>query len=101
MLFVETLPIKICDNEVLLQTKVTPKASSNRIGKILQNALKIYVTAAPESGQANKAVIELLAKGLGISKTSITIKQGLTQQNKLISIAGDKDMIVKRLQLLL
>jgi len=101
MLFAQDLPIKICNNEVLLQIKVTPNASSNRIGKIFQNSLKIYVTSPPEDGQANKAVIELLAKELKTAKSNITIKNGLTQQNKLISIVKDKERIIKYLQILL
>ncbi len=101
MLFVEDLPIKICDNKILLNVKVTPKASSNKIGKIFNNCLKIYVTAAPEAGQANKVVIELLADLLKISKNSIFITQGLTSQNKIISLTGDNENLIKRLQIVI
>jgi len=101
MLFVENLPIKICDDKVCLQIKVTPKASTNRIGKILNNSLKIYVTAAPESGQANKAVVELLANELKIAKNCLFITQGLTGQNKIVSLTGDKDVIMKKLQIII
>ena len=58
MLFAQDLSIKIYDNKILLNVKVTPKVSSNKIGKIFNNCLKIYVTAAPKAGQANKVVIE-------------------------------------------
>lgn len=101
MLFAQDLPIKIYDNKILLNVKVTPKASSNKIGKIFNNCLKIYVTAAPKAGQANKVVIELLVDLLKISKNSIFIVQGLTSQNKVISLTGDSENLIKRLQIVI
>ena len=101
MLFAQDLSIKIYDNKILLNVKVTPKVSSNKIGKIFNNCLKIYVTAAPKAGQANKVVIELLVNLLKISKNSIFIVQGLTSQNKVISLTGDSENLIKRLQIVI
>lgn len=97
MLFKENLPITIYDDRILLNVKVTPKASKSRFGNIFNNSVKIFVTAAPESGQANKAVIELISGALKISKSSIRISKGLTDQNKIIEIIGDPKLIVKLL----
>jgi len=47
---------------------------------------KIYVTAAPEDGKANEAVIKLLAKNLGVAKSSLTIMRGHTSRDKVIKI---------------
>lgn len=72
------------------RVKVLPKAKSERIlketgadGAVLY---KIYVTAAPEYGKANKAVIKLLAKALGIAKSNLTITHGHTSREKTIKI---------------
>lgn len=74
-----------------LRVRVTPKASSNRIkaerqvdGTLL---IRVYVTTAPEDGKANAAVIALLAKELGVAKSSFTITHGLTDRNKIIHIS--------------
>jgi uncharacterized protein (TIGR00251 family) len=74
----------------MLRVKVIPKARSQRIkketgadGTVLY---KIYVTAAPEDGKANEAVIKLLAKALGVSKSSLTIVHGHTSRDKTIKI---------------
>lgn len=74
----------------VLHVRVTPKASANRIkpetladGSLL---LRVYVTVVPEDGKANKAVIELLAKELGIAKSRLSITHGLTDKNKTIRI---------------
>ncbi|MCB1562755.1 MAG: DUF167 domain-containing protein [Alphaproteobacteria bacterium] len=74
----------------LLHVRVTPKAKAERIKKAVcedGNPLyKIYVTAAPEDGKANKAVIALLAKTLGIPKSALKITRGLTNRNKTIQL---------------
>ncbi len=74
----------------MLRVKVTPKTKSDRIkketgtdGSVLY---KIYVTATPENGKANEAVIKLLAKALGIAKSSLTITHGHTSREKTIQI---------------
>lgn len=97
MLFKENLPITIYDDRIFINIKVTPKASKSRFGNVFNNAVKIFVTAAPESGQANKAVVELFSGALKISKSSIRISKGLTDQNKIVEILGDPENIVKLL----
>jgi uncharacterized protein YggU (UPF0235/DUF167 family) len=101
MLFVQDLPIKISSDGLGLCVKVTQKASLNRIGQVLDGYLKIYVKALPEDGQANKAVIELLAHELKISKSSISIVSGFTVNKKLINFSGNNDEIMKRLQIVI
>ena len=73
-----------------LSIRVTPKASSNRIkAEHLSSGsklIRVYVTAVPEDGKANKAAINLLAKELGLPKSSLTIISGLTSKDKVIRI---------------
>jgi uncharacterized protein len=69
------------------EVRVNPKSSFNRIkveefGQGLR--IKIYVTAAPEDNKANEATLQLLAKELGIPKTSLSIVQGLHSRTKVI-----------------
>jgi uncharacterized protein len=69
------------------EVRVNPKSSFNRIkveeyGQGLR--IKIYVTAAPEDNKANEAALQLLAKELGIPKTSLSIVQGLHSRTKVI-----------------
>ena len=74
----------------ILYVKVTPKAKAERIKKEMREEgtalYKIYVTAAPEDGKANEAVIKLLAKNIGIAKSSLTIIRGHTSRDKVIKI---------------
>gem|GEM_PF-4726516 len=51
-------------------------------------ALKVDVTAVPEEGRANDAVVRLLAKFWGLAKSRIVVIGGATDRNKVIRIAG-------------
>jgi uncharacterized protein YggU (UPF0235/DUF167 family) len=46
------------------------------------------VTAAPESGNANAAVVKLIAKTLKIGKTSVTVISGEVSRQKRLHIEG-------------
>ena len=70
---------------VLIPVKVVPGASRDRIAGVLDGALKITVAAPPEKGRANKAVIALLARELGVKKNQLTVIQGVTSPHKTIS----------------
>lgn len=69
-----------------IDVKVISKASRNCV-KEEEGRVKVYVTAAPEKGKANKAVIDLLAKHYGVNKSSITIIQGETSTHKKIVVS--------------
>lgn len=76
-----------------LHIRLTPKASSNRIGgeHVLPDGtkqLKAYVTAVPENGKANEALIALLSKHFKVPKSAITLLKGHTDRNKLLEISG-------------
>lgn len=87
---------------VELHVRLTPKASQNRIAGWQQDAsgrlaLKVSVTAVPEKGKANKALIDLLAKQLKRARSDVTIVRGETDKNKTLIIKGDSQEIFSRL----
>lgn len=71
-----------------LAVKVVPGASRSRIAGWYGDALKIQIAAAPEHGKANQAVIELLAKTLGVKANQIELLSGQTQPRKVFRITG-------------
>ena len=71
---------------IVLDVKVVPGGSRDQIVGSLGDALKIKVSAPPEAGKANKAVIALLAKTLGVSKRGVQIVAGHTNPNKRIAV---------------
>jgi uncharacterized protein len=83
---------------VKLQIKVIPSSSNNSIAGWLEDTLKVKVTAAPEKGKANKAVIKVLEKALDLAKGSVNITSGTTSTRKTVEIRGeDGDLINKKL----
>jgi uncharacterized protein (TIGR00251 family) len=60
--------------------------------------LKARVSAAPEDGKANKALMQLLSKMLRIPKSSIAIVSGETARKKILRIDGDPEDLKQRLQ---
>ena len=87
---------------VSVRLKVVPGASRTRIVGLLDNRLKIAVSAAPADGQANRAVCELLAKVFATSKRHVVLVRGQTQPLKTAEIHGASlsDITTKLKQLL-
>lgn len=74
-----------------IEVRVTPKAASDslKIERLADGteSLRVRVTVAPEDGRANKAVIALVAKALGVPKSALTLIRGEKSRNKTIGIA--------------
>lgn len=79
-----------------LAVKVVPGASRTQLAGWLGNELKIRVSAPPEKGKANKAVLRLLAKTLQIAENELTIVSGLTNSHKVIEIDHLSESEVKQ-----
>jgi uncharacterized protein (TIGR00251 family) len=81
-------------SDVLIRLKVVPGASRTQFAGLLGDRIKLRITAAPEAGKANKAVIQLLATRLGIKANQITIEAGHASAEKTVRIAGaDADAV--------
>lgn len=86
-----------------LACKVTPKSGKDQIVGRLVNSdgsveVCVRVIAPPDKGKANKAVIKLLAKELGVPKTSLEVARGETSHHKLISLDCDQAHIATWLE---
>jgi len=95
-------PFEAVTDGVRLSLRVTPKASRNAIAGLADTAsgdkaLKVTVTAVPENGKANEAVVKLLAKAWKLPKTSLTVVAGATDRNKIVHVAGDPAELMRRL----
>jgi uncharacterized protein YggU (UPF0235/DUF167 family) len=83
---------------MILSIKVAPKAARTAISGWMGSVLKISVTAVPERGKANEAVIELLAATLKLPKSSISVLRGHGGAQKVVQVDGLADgEILRRL----
>lgn len=63
-------------------------ASRNEVLGYQGDSLRLRVTAPPEGGKANEAVISLLAEALGLVKSRVRIVRGRRSRDKLVSVAS-------------
>jgi len=66
----------------LLHVRVQPKARANAVKGWHGEALRVSVTAAPEDGKANRAVIALLAETFDVAPSSINLVRGAASRDK-------------------
>lgn len=69
-----------------IEILVQPRASRAKLGPMHDGRLKVAVTAPPVDGEANAAVIELLAKELGIPRRQIEVIAGASSRRKTVRI---------------
>jgi uncharacterized protein len=79
---------------MLLTIKATPKAARDEIAGLRNGALLVKVTAAPEKGKANAAVIGLLAKTIGVPKSAFELVSGDTDRNKVLRLASHGEEVL-------
>ena len=90
--------LSLAKDGATLTIRLQPGASANRIVGIVadksgDSLLKVMVTASPEKGKANAALIKLLSKHWEIPKSDISIIKGMTERRKVIHIAGKFDTL--------
>ncbi len=80
--------IQSCPGGIEFSVKVVPGASRTRLSGTWGEALKVAVAAPPEGGQANEAVIALLAEHFGVSRRAVTLVSGQHRPVKRVRILG-------------
>jgi uncharacterized protein (TIGR00251 family) len=68
--------------------RVQPKAKRTGVQGEQASALKVAVTAPPEDGKANEAVVELLRDVLKVPRSRLEILSGHTNRNKVLLVRG-------------
>ncbi len=89
-----------------LHIRLTPRGGRDAIDGLEpagdgQTVLKCRVRSAPTEGEANAALIALLAKALAVPKSTISITHGLSSRSKTLLIAGHGEELGLRLSRLL
>ena len=83
-----------------LKLRVTPKSRADEIvGMRDDGALHVRVSAAPEGGKANRAVIRLLREKLGLPGGAVRLKAGASSRDKWVELDGiDAAELARRLE---
>jgi len=88
---------------VTVRVRAQPGAARNEIAGIDARSrgevsLKVRVRAPAEKGKATEAVIETLARALGLARSRLRLKSGATARTKLIVIEGDAHGLLASLE---
>jgi len=89
-----SLPLRPGRGGLLLSLRVTPGAARDEVGGLHTAAdgtvsLIVKVTAAPDKGRANKAVIEALARACRMPKSAFSLVSGETGRSKTVLVTGN------------
>jgi len=71
---------------IVVSVKIQPNSSKDRVIGEYADRIKIAVTVTPERGKANKAVIKVLAKWLGVKSSDIQIISGEKLRDKEVFV---------------
>jgi len=87
------LPVSAVADGVRLAVRLTPKASAERIVGLADEAdggvvLKVAVTAAPENGKANAALLKLLARAFRLPARDFAVLHGANDRRKVVAVSG-------------
>jgi hypothetical protein len=76
---------------------VQPRASRARIGPAHGDRLKVAVTAPPVDGEANAAVVQVIAKALGVPRRNVAVSSGASGRRKSLRVVGVARDAIERL----
>jgi uncharacterized protein (TIGR00251 family) len=94
----DRLPFAMARDGMRLAVRLTPRAGANRVLGLVEDgrggrAVKASVTAPPVDGEANAALIQLLARQLGLRQTDLAIATGSRGRSKMVEIHGDPTLL--------
>ena len=87
--------VTFCDDGLLLNVYIQPRASKNQLCGIQGDALKIWLTSPPVDGAANKLCREFVAELFKTSKSSVIILSGETSRHKRLKIVGSNGELLR------
>ncbi len=90
-------------DHIRLSIKLTPNGGRDAIDGMETDAeghafLKARVSAVPEDGKANKALIALLSKKLRVPKSAVSFFSGETARKKILRIEGDPEDLKAKIE---
>lgn len=98
-----TEPWTVAGDGLRLTVRLTPRGGRDAIDGIETLAdgrlvLKIRVRAAPSEGQANAALVALLARELALPRSAVTLVAGATARLKTVALTGEAQGLVSQLK---
>lgn len=92
------LPYRLDAGRMILHVRLTPKGGrdcleSVETGPDGKTYLKARVSAVPEDGKANAALVALISKACKVPKSAVRIISGDTARMKQLEVTGDDNQL--------
>ncbi len=96
-------PWSLMAGGIALTVRLTPKGGRDAVDGIAQLAdgrsvLKARVAAVPSEGEANTALVRLIAKAVGVPPRDVTLSAGATARVKQLAISGNGPTLIAALE---
>lgn len=99
------LPLSATADGVVVTIRVTTRANPEGVAGMVEvpgprgvePALAVRVSAAPADGEANAAVLRVLARAWQVPPTSLSIVSGATSRIKRVLVRGDAPILLRQL----
>ena len=76
------------EEKIFLSVHIQPNASKNEVSGMINEMVKIKITAPPVDNKANNECLEFLSNILHIPKSKLQIHKGQKTRSKIIQITG-------------
>nr|WP_245443590.1 DUF167 family protein [Labrys okinawensis] len=88
------IPWRVTPDGLLVAMRLTPRGGKDVLGSVEtlsdgRAVLTVKVRAVPADGEANQALVKLVAKALGVAASRVSITQGATSRTKMVQVEGD------------
>lgn len=96
-------PWTVTGDGLRLTVRITPRGGRDAIDSVESLAdgrpvLKVRVRAAPSDGEANAALVALLARELALPRSAVTLVAGATARLKTVALTGEAQSLANRLR---
>jgi uncharacterized protein len=87
-------PLTLTRDGLYVAIRLSPRAKADRLLAVAATAeggraIKVSVTAPPQGGRANEALLRLLAYTWHLPRRNLSIVAGATSRNKIVNVAGE------------
>jgi uncharacterized protein (TIGR00251 family) len=82
------LPFRKAKDGITIEVKVEPRSSKKCISGVVENVVRVKLTAPPVGGAANEQLIEVMSEATGVRKSDISIVRGHSSKKKVVKIRG-------------
>lgn len=93
-----TTAIRATATGVSLTLAIVPRSGRDEVVGLVGDAIKIRLKAPPVEGRANEALLNFLARRLGVPHSALAIISGASSRHKIVQVTGiSSDMAAQRL----